>query len=645
VGQEPVDRRLLAQLEILIAQGQWHAAGALCDELMTHERSSAALWTYRGIVCLNGNRFGEAEEAFRNSVCLNPENASAWHHLSLILLQDKRAVEAEACSRRAVSLDATPAIFWLQLGNVLFAQEQFANAASAYQNSVTINPLKATAWKNYGSSQHVQKNWTEARRAYESSLALEPSQFDTRVKLADVLERMHVFSAAERVAQGLADDFPDVPDVWSLLGRIQLALAKHDSAIRALRKAVDKHDSASKHSRLLQALQYQVGAEPSALLDEHREWARIYADGTLLNAPRGKVTDRLRLGFVSADLGQNPVAHMVLPVLEALDKRHCSITCYFDSRVEDSITPRFRLAADRWRAVFGLPDATVAEQIRQDKIDIVVDLMGHAGNRLLVFAHKPARIQLTWFGYVGTTGMQAMDYLLADHFHVQPGEEGHYVEKVLRMPHGYACYRGPEDAPDVSALPAIAAGRITFGCFNNPAKWSSRTLDAWSTILHRVPTAGLFLKYYGLHDPQTQDHFRHEFQSRGVNAERVIMEGWSPHRDLLLAYQRVDIGLDTQPYSGGVTTCEALWMGVPVITFPGKTFAGRHAFSHLTNAGFSQFVATDAESYVDTAVDWAGRLEELAELRLKMRETMQSSPLCDAHRFARDFLTLMNEVC
>jgi protein O-GlcNAc transferase len=236
-----------------------------------------------------------------------------------------------------------------------------------------------------------------------------------------------------------------------------------------------------------------------------------------------------------------------------------------------------------------------------------------------------------------------MDFILADRFHIRPGEDGGYVETVLPMPNGYACYGPPVDAPDVGPLPALASGHITFGCFNNPAKYSSRLLDAWSQILLRVPSARLLLKYGGLHQPKTQDYLRAEFARREIERQRIEFQGWSPHPELLHSYNRVDIALDTQPYSGGLTTCEALWMGVPVITYPGGTFAGRHSVSHLTNAGFGQFVAADAAHYVELAVQWANRLDEIAQIRCAMRDQVCRSPLCDAPLFAKDFLAVLRQ--
>ena len=252
-------------------------------------------------------------------------------------------------------------------------------------------------------------------------------------------------------------------------------------------------------------------------------------------------------------------------------------------------------------------------------------------------------VQITWLGYVGTTGLSAMDYLLADRFHVREGEEAFYSEQILRMPHDYVCYSPPEDAPDVTLLPALAMGRVTFGCFNNAFKLGPAILDAWAQILLRVPSSQLLIKNRSLNQSELRNRLHAHFAQQGIPPQRVLLEGGSPHLELLAEYGRVDLALDTQPYSGGLTTCEALWMGVPVITFPGKSFAGRHSTSHLVNAGLEQFIAHDLGGYIELAVDWAGRVKELTALRSQMRSQLANSPLCNAKEFAGDLLSLLRQ--
>jgi predicted O-linked N-acetylglucosamine transferase (SPINDLY family) len=431
-------------------------------------------------------------------------------------------------------------------------------------------------------------------------------------------------------------------------------LAQSKEALVARRRAYSLDPRPDRHTRLLMAMQYAGDPTPTQLLETHREWDSDHARQFLPpeSSKRSRSSKPLRLGFISQDFARHPIAFLASPAFQQLTKLKCPIVCYSDRPAEDEYTDRFRGTAEHWRKIADQTDEDVAKQIRQDEIDILVDLMGHTGNRLLVFARKPAPVQVTWLGYVGTTGLTAMDYLLADRFHVRPGEEEYYTEKVLRMPNGYACYGPPEDAPQVGPLPALRnategvpyrAGRVTFGCFNNPAKYAPSILDAWAEILRRLPGARLLLKYGGLGDPQMQQRLRGEFARRGVDAGRIVLEGWSPHRELLAAYNRVDLALDTQPYSGGLTTCEALWMGVPVITIPGKTFAGRHSVSHLTNAGYPQFIAADAAGYVELALYWANHLGELAAIRREMREKVSRSPLCDASQFAGDFLAVLRQ--
>jgi predicted O-linked N-acetylglucosamine transferase (SPINDLY family) len=315
--------------------------------------------------------------------------------------------------------------------------------------------------------------------------------------------------------------------------------------------------------------------------------------------------------------------------------------CYYDLLPEDEYTISFRAAADAWHVVRGWTNERLAEQVRRDEIDVLIDLMGHTGIRLMAFARKPAPLQITWFGYVGTTGLTAMDGLLADRFHVREGEDEYYTERVLRMPNGYACYGPPANAPDVNALPALTARHVTFGSFNNAVKLSPGTLDAWAEILRRVPNSRLFLKNRSLGQVEIRERIQVEFAQRMIPLDRLVLEGGSPHRELLASYHRVDLALDTQPYSGGLTTCEAMWMGVPVVTFPGRTFAGRHSVSHLSSAGYPQFIADDRPGYIDLAVEWAQRLPEMAAIRQQLRGQMRGSPLCDAPQFANDLLNLL----
>jgi predicted O-linked N-acetylglucosamine transferase (SPINDLY family) len=397
------------------------------------------------------------------------------------------------------------------------------------------------------------------------------------------------------------------------------------------------------------ALQYCTGVTPAALAEAHAEFDRRHAApfrGTFRRLD--DVHDRhgrLRLGFVSPDLAQHPVGCFLVRVLENLSREQHETTCYSDRTVKDALTHRLQAAATQWRDVFGMNDDRLAEQIRADGIDILFDLAGHTGhNRLLVFARKPAPIQVTWAGYVGTTGLKAMDYLLADHYEVPPGAERHYQEQVLRMPEGYVCYDPPIDAPPVATLPALDRGAATLGCFNNPAKVTLQAIEVWAEILRQLPGARLVLKYKGWDNGSVARRFTEMFVAQGIDPGRLELLGASPHAELLAEYNRIDLALDPFPYSGGLTTCEALWMGVPVVTCPGETFAGRHSLSHLTNVGLTETIAGDLDEYVKLAVALAGDLPRLAMLRAGLRERMAASPLCDGKRFANNLVSILHDV-
>jgi predicted O-linked N-acetylglucosamine transferase (SPINDLY family) len=289
-------------------------------------------------------------------------------------------------------------------------------------------------------------------------------------------------------------------------------------------------------------------------------------------------------------------------------------------------------------------DERLVQQIREDRIDILFDLAGHtARNRLLVFARKPAPIQITWIGYFGTTGLTAMDYILADRHVIPAAAENHYRENVLRMSDGYLCYEPPTYAPPVSALPAEEDGWVTFGCFNNPSKITAQVVEAWAKILTRVPRSRLTLKYRGM-SASVANRCGDILASHGVDPARVTFFDRSPHAELLGEYRRIDLALDPFPCGGGLTTCEALWMGVPVITCPGETFASRISLSVLSSVGLTEAVARDLPDYVELAAGLAHDLPRLANWRAELRERMESSPLCDGPRFAGNLMNLLRGV-
>jgi protein O-GlcNAc transferase len=374
-------------------------------------------------------------------------------------------------------------------------------------------------------------------------------------------------------------------------------------------------------------------------LTESQNWHRQHAEPLAqLIAPHANDPNpdrRLRIGYISPDFRDHPVGRFMLPLLKSHDHREFEIFCYGDGAAPDEMTAKLQTCADIWRHTAG---QTHADLIRQDRIDILVDLAGHTlNNRLLVFAQKPSPVQITYLGYPGTTGLAAMDYRLTDVNADPPGEtESFCTEELIRLPRTAWCFSALDENPAIADPPAVRAGHVTFGSFNNLAKLNPPLLQLWAKILQSIPNSRLLLKAKALNSKSVQDRLRESASTAGIPADRLDLCGWLSPVDHLARYSRIDIALDTYPYHGTTTTCEALWMGVPVITLAGSVHLSRVGVSLLSNAGLPELIAQSPEDYVSIATELAGDLPRLADLRRTLRQRMETSPLMDAAQFARD---------
>jgi predicted O-linked N-acetylglucosamine transferase (SPINDLY family) len=350
-----------------------------------------------------------------------------------------------------------------------------------------------------------------------------------------------------------------------------------------------------------------------------------------------------RIGFVSADFNHHAVGELVVPAIEGLAQAGFTIACYSNSSKNDLFTERFVRASTLWRNIVGLSDDSAAALIRSDDIDILIDLSGYtAGNRLQIFARKPAPLQVaSWVGYPATTGMAAMDYILADHHQLPTSAIPYYSEAVVRLPDSYIVFEPPPDAPPLDMLPALSRNGITFGSFNVLKKITPEVVAVWSEILTRMPTSRLLLKAARLSCPTTRQLYRDLFAKHGIGFDRLQFVGGTTATEHRKWMQEADIALDTFPYSGGRTTLETLWMGLPVITLPGETFGSRHSLSYLSNIGLSELAASDDSHYTALAIDLATDLPRLADLRAGLRQRLLQSPLCDRDRFTKNMTSAL----
>jgi predicted O-linked N-acetylglucosamine transferase (SPINDLY family) len=433
---------------------------------------------------------------------------------------------------------------------------------------------------------------------------------------------------------------PDLAEAHSSLGGALGAQGQIEEAITCFRRALHlKPDDPEVHSNLLISLYCSPGSDARTLYAEHLQWNRQYAEPLAKSSPahpNGRSPDRrLRIGYVSPDFRDHVDSYFIVPLLSNHDHGPFEIFCYAQVARPDAVTQRLRGYADVWRDIVGLSDAQVADLVRHDRIDILVNLKLHtANNRLLAFARKPAPVQVAWLGYPGTTGLSTMDYRLTDPYLDPPGLfDDAYSEESLRLPDAFWCYDPLTDRPPVNPLPALGSGAVTFGCLNNFWKVNDGCLELWARVLRAVPGSRLLLMA-----PQgaARDGVLARLDREGVVAARVAFADRRPRPEYLELYHRIDFCLDTLPYNGHTTSLDAFWMGVPTLTMPGRTAVGRAGVCLLRNLGLPELIAADPEDLARIAAEWAADLPRLSQLRATLRDRLEDSPLMDAPRFARN---------
>lgn len=566
-----------------------HAAGRLREaETVFSQLLKEAGQNAESIAVLAEAAFemGEADAAlslYRKAAALAPTHARVIGGFGILLARLGRNGEAISHLRQAASLNPTDAKLHYNLGRALSAEKMTEQAMLSYRQACLLDPGFAWAFVNLGNALADLGQHDLAADAYRRALELDPGDAGTWSN----------YLLSSQYAEGV-----------TAAKLFQLSRGFEENVGRKLRKYVKPHANQPDPDR------------------------------------------RLRIGYVSADLKRHPVGYFMQGVFANHDPAQFEIHVYSCNSQEDDLTAELKRHAKAWVQAAALDDKALAQRIRADKIDILIDLAGHTGNnRLTVFAMKPAPLQATWAGYVGTTGLAAMDCIIADRFHIRPEEEAYYVEKVVRLPNSWLCFTPPDDA--LSAASTLRAARndhVTFGCFNNPAKISQGTVRLWQRILDEVPGSRLTLRAAFFQSQERMDLYRNRFQEYGADVSRLDLLPALPQAELLTAYGDIDIALDPLPYSGGITTLEALWMGVPVVTRTGRTFPSRHSTSFLTTAGLDELVATDDDGYRAKAVALALDEGKRTALRFGLRAALAASPLLDHKRFTTDLELLLRRI-
>ncbi len=614
-----------------------------------------------------------AEDIYREVLSADPDHRDATHFLGLIALQQGAVDQAIDLIERAIALAPDRPTFHANLGAALLAAGNDAGALAAYRETVRLEPDNPDALQTLGSLLGKTRQFKEAETVLRQALTHRPDFPEALCTLAAALNGLNRANEAAEAARRATELSPGLADAWTNLGNALERLKQPADAEAAHRRAIEADpavalphynlgnllnyswrtedgikelrtaleidpDYTPAQGNLLLNLLYVPDQTEETLFWEHTRWmSRQPATGGTNHANDPDPNKRLRIGYVSPDFRTHSCAYFLEPLLTAHDKEAVEIFAYADVEHKDEMTRRLRSHTHHWRDIWGLSDEAAADLIREDGIDILVDLAGHsANNRLGLFALKPAPVQVAWLGYPVTTGLNGIGYRLTDDIADPPGEADQWhSEELIRLEGGFHCYEGPVDAPEIAPLLNQGAGGITFGSFNNISKITPATVSVWAKILTGVQGSKLMLKGRMLDNEIARDRLRAAFEDCGVSADRLDLRQWIPRdQSPLSLYDEVDIALDTFPYNGTTTTFEALWMGVPVVSMTGSRHAARVGASILQNIGLPELITETEEQYVATAINLAGKADQRETMRLELRDRLKTSSLGDAAGFA-----------
>jgi predicted O-linked N-acetylglucosamine transferase (SPINDLY family) len=635
----------------------WHLLGVLAHQVKNYP---VAVELMRKAITLNSaaptfyNNLGnalreqgkliEAVHCFQRALSLDPKFAQAYHNLGCTFRDQNNLAEAEACYQQALALNPNYLNAYNNLAAVLVQQEKLTEAAACCQRALNLAPDSADAYNTLGNVFREQNKATEAFACYQRALELEPNFPEVLNNLGNVLKDQGKLSEAVAYFQRALALNPNLVEAYNNLGSTWKEQGMVDEAIGCYRRSLAMKPRADIHSRLLFNLNYLAEVDSATVFSEYQRFEAQYA-APLASSIQALLNNRdphrrLKIGYVSPDFRQHAVAYFIEPIFAHHDHSQFEIFGYYNHSTTDEVTQRLQSYTDHWRNCATLSDELLAKQIREDQIDILVDLAGHsAGNRLLVFARKPAPVQVTYLGYPNTTGMRTIDYHLTDGYTDPEGiAEKFSSETLVRLPTSYFCYQPPLETlkTPLPPSPVLHNGYLTFGSFNYYAKLSTKILACWAQLLHAVPGSKLLVKTISLNDVATRQTCQARFAKLGVPSDRLILitEATALHEHLAI-YHQVDIALDSFPYNGATTTCETLWMGVPVVTLVGERHVSRMGLSILSTIGLTELIAYTEEEYIQICLKLANDTGYLQDLRATLRERMQSSPLMDAATFTR----------
>ena len=636
---------------VLHDQGQYQQAIQGFEHCLKLNSKDFESFNNLGNTYLDLQRFDKAKEMYFQAIVLNPKYSAAHHNLANVLIKTGELEEAILSYVEAINLDPSLFVAHFNMGAVLSMLGRHKEAVNSYINALKLQPDHAQS--HFGLAVALQKLyfWQDAVQSYKKAIEAKSDYAEAHSNYGNLLYLQGDLSSAKSSLRKAISLAPNLTQAQCNLGSVQIALGQIDEAIVTFQQALQvSSDSKEVFSNLLFCMHFGNRWRMQEIYEYHLKWAQLFELPKLSqpalyqrkHLPAGKVP---RIAFISPDLYAHPVTLFLRPLIANWPHERMELVFYASVKRPDDATHWFEQQANLWVDISGMNDEHAAQRIAKDEVDILIDLSGHTGeNRLSVLAHRPAPVQASWLGYFDTTGMQSVDYLIADSMCVTPQMEPFFTEKVLRLPDDFVCFDPTIDAPEVSELPASSKGYITFGSQNQLAKVTDEVLDLWAMVLQQTPQSRLMFQAKAFNDPEVIRRYSDKFDQRGIESVRIDFIAGCTRQQILQNYCKVDIALDPFPCAGGTTTCESLWMGVPVVTLLGDRFGGRHSASHLSTVGLSQLIAQDPEQYLKIVRYLCSDLPALAKLRAGLREQMKASPMCDGPRFAKNFEKLLFEI-
>jgi predicted O-linked N-acetylglucosamine transferase (SPINDLY family) len=645
------------------------AAALLPDDAESHYNLGLALKTqnalteavdsYRTALSINPNyaeahanlgntlsmlgKFDEAIANLRSALKIRPDSADEHNSLGVTLRSLGQLVQAVASYEHAIRINANFLNAHYNLANTLRDLGKFKAAINSYRKTVRLKPDFIDAHNNLALTLQEDGQFEAAMASYQQVLAINPVDFSAYNNMGTLFKQSWQFEeAAENFRRALSIN-PDFPAAWSNLGAALKELGETEESINCFRRALEINPRFSTtHSSLLYNLNIAENPSLSDCLAEASQYGRMATSKVRQRFSTWQCPDkpdRLRVGLVSGNLHTHAVGFFLDNLLATIDLSQIELIAYPTHHQTDKLTERMKPYFSAWHPLFGLSDEAAAKCIHTDGVHVLIDLSGHTDrNRLPVFAWKPAPVQASWLGYFATTGIAEMDYVLADKTSVPESLRKQFTEDIWHLPDTKQCLTAPAINLDVISLPALKNGYITFGSFQRLDKIGDNVLATWAKILAALPNARLKLATELLGNPLSRTRFTQRLQQHNLDLDRISMSGAvADRKEYLARYNEIDITLDTFPYGGTTTTCEALWMGVPTLTLTGETFLSRFAASVVMAAGMPDWIAESEVDYITKAIKYSRELETLARLRSNLREQVLSSPVFDTPRFARNF--------